>query len=455
MGNYFKTKPKDKLDREMIEFLKSRKLSHINEAIDVVNTKFPYSKYLEYSDYCDVFNPILEIWTQNVFQLLSSNSSLEGSNDIYESLAVFTIFSDEEQELKLQFIFQLFDTDKSGEIEKQELVVALEKCIRGLCKLVHLPAPSIKDIDFYAERLFLELDRDYSYTISFNEFKLWIIGNFELQDFLLKYALIQTYENVTRRYKEKRILYENFFINAVGNDKHDVCELELIKQLFLTEFNNQQLEILELLFKTLQDSSNAYLDKKHDGWICKQAYQDVMNAWAAFDASDINQDNEVSMSELKYLIYAYEGDKPDYYRLQTEMEILDMDQSGKITRDEWIKYLCVNEKGKFVFRGTLQHQFNEYDKDHDGMLSIKDIKDLLKNSMKDLRTSFKKLNSTLNFEDMVDDLIEDIAKSLQEGNQDQHSYQNQMLFLTWSQFKSFMERATLKQDQLRQYLAKL
>lgn len=50
------------------------------------------------------------------------------------------------------------------------------------------------------------------------------------------------------------------------------------------------------------------------------------------------------------------------------------------------------------------------------MLSIKDIKDLLKNSMKDLRTSFKKLNSALNFDDMVDDLIAEIAKSLQEGN---------------------------------------
>jgi hypothetical protein len=59
------------------------------------------------------------------------------------------------------------------------------------------------------------------------------------------------------------------------------------------------------------------------------------------------------MSELKYLIYAYEGDKPDYYRIQTEMEILDADQSGFITRDEWIKYLCIDEKGKFVFRGTL------------------------------------------------------------------------------------------------------
>ncbi|CAD8110176.1 unnamed protein product [Paramecium sonneborni] len=31
MGNYFKTKPKDKLNKEMIEFLKSRKLQHIND----------------------------------------------------------------------------------------------------------------------------------------------------------------------------------------------------------------------------------------------------------------------------------------------------------------------------------------------------------------------------------------------------------------------------------------
>ncbi|CAD8110174.1 unnamed protein product [Paramecium sonneborni] len=419
------------------------------------DTKFPNSKYLEYSDYCDVFNPILEIWTQPVFSLLSSKSTLEGANDIYESLAVLTIFSDEEQELKLQFIFQLFDTDKSGEIEKTELIVALETCIRGLCKLVYLPAPSIKDIDFYAERLFLELDRDYSYTISFNEFKLWFIGNFELQDFLLKYALIQTYENARRRYKEKRILYENFFINAIGNDKSELCELESIKQIFLTEFNNQKQEILELLFKTLQDSFDAYLDQKNYGQICKQAYQDIMNAWAAFDASDINSDNEVSMSELKYLIYAYEGDKPDYYRLQTEMEILDMDQSGKITRDEWIKYLCVNEKGKFIFRGTLQHKFNEYDKDHNGILSIKDIKDLLKNSMRDLRINFKKINQGKQFEDIIDDLINEIVTSLQEGNQDKQTNSNQLLFLSWNEFKSFMEKATQKQDELRQFLAKL
>lgn len=33
------------------------------QAIDVINTRFPNSKYLEYSDYCDVFNPILEVWT--------------------------------------------------------------------------------------------------------------------------------------------------------------------------------------------------------------------------------------------------------------------------------------------------------------------------------------------------------------------------------------------------------
>lgn len=37
---------------------------------------------------------------------------------------------------------------------------------------------------------------------------------------------------------------------------------------------------------------------------------------------------------MKYLIYVYIGDKSDYYRLQTEMKNLDMDQSDKIKRDD-------------------------------------------------------------------------------------------------------------------------
>lgn len=53
-------------------------------------------------------------------------------------------------------------------------------------------------------------------------------------------------------------MYENFFKNAAGNEKAEYCELESVKQIFQTEFKNQKKEILDLLIKTLQDSSAAY-----------------------------------------------------------------------------------------------------------------------------------------------------------------------------------------------------
>lgn len=40
-----------------------------------------------------------------------------------------------------------------------------------------------------------------------------------------------------------------------------------------------------------------------------------MQTWAAFSATDINSDNTINLKELKFLLYAYEGDIPDTYRL--------------------------------------------------------------------------------------------------------------------------------------------
>ena len=61
-----------------------------------------------------------------------------------------------------------------------------------------------------------------------------------------------------------------------------------------------------------------------------------MAAWSAFDASDINSDNQTSIGELKFLLYAFEGDKPDLFRIKEEMTILDKDKSGYVSREEWI-----------------------------------------------------------------------------------------------------------------------
>ena len=83
-------------------------------------------------EYLDVFGNLLEERTEQVFTLLENNHKSNGKVDIYESLAVIVmklfyefkiVFCGEEFPIKLQFIFQMFDFDKSGEIEKKELVM--------------------------------------------------------------------------------------------------------------------------------------------------------------------------------------------------------------------------------------------------------------------------------------------------------------------------------------------
>lgn len=63
--------------------------------------------------------------------------------DLYETLASFVILCDEEYDVRVTFIFQLFDFDRSEEIEKNELIMTNQAVIRGLCKLTGLEAPSI------------------------------------------------------------------------------------------------------------------------------------------------------------------------------------------------------------------------------------------------------------------------------------------------------------------------
>lgn len=74
----------------------------------------------------------------------------------------------------------------------------------------------------------------------------------------------------------------------------------------------------------------------------KKSYLNVMKSWGAFDATDINKDNKLQIQEIKYLLYAYEGDIPDENRIGYEMEILDKDKSGYVTRREWLEYLCMD-----------------------------------------------------------------------------------------------------------------
>ena len=63
------------------------------------------------------------------------------------------------------------------------------------------------------------------------------------------------------------------------------------------------------------------MDKKSEkGFIIKHAFNNVMRAWCAYSSTDINGLNELEISEIKFMIFAFEGDKPDDFRLVEEMK---------------------------------------------------------------------------------------------------------------------------------------
>jgi len=90
--------------------------------------------------------------------------------DIFECLGCLITFSGQEYLEKTTFIFKLFDFDDSGFIEKRELILTLQAVIRGLCKLVNLPIPHLKEIEILALNCFHSIDIDYSQSIDLKEF---------------------------------------------------------------------------------------------------------------------------------------------------------------------------------------------------------------------------------------------------------------------------------------------
>ena len=54
-----------------------------------------------------------------------------------------------------------------------------------------------------------------------------------------------------------------------------------------------------------------------------------MKYWAAFSASDINNDHKLDMEEIPALLHIMEGIKPSNYRINQELKIIKQNHIGK------------------------------------------------------------------------------------------------------------------------------
>jgi hypothetical protein len=84
-------------------------------------------------------------------------------------------------------------------LELKEIVLTFQTVVRALCKVVSIVPPPLQVLEEAANNLYTSVDQDFSGAISYRELEDWVLSDIELQDFLLKYAAMQTFVNAERR----------------------------------------------------------------------------------------------------------------------------------------------------------------------------------------------------------------------------------------------------------------
>ena len=120
------------------------------------------------------------------------------------------------------------------------------------------------------------------------------------------------------------------------------------------------------------------MDYGNKGAITEIEFMTIMKPWASFSATDINNDNELDIVELKTLIWLTDGEEPDACRVQKDMRLIDEDHSLTIDRLEWIQYLVSpgDDSGQQYFDFNLKNLFDKYDKDKDGSVNYAEFLDI-------------------------------------------------------------------------------
>lgn len=528
MGTILTKDPVRKVNKNLIIDLKKNTMKDIFDCIEIVHHKYPSHSLFDFEKFEDVFS-CLACDTEPIFLQLRENYGKNADNsnkylaDLFESLAIFAFFSSEPYEIKIAFIFRLFDFNVSETIELSELTMSVQCVVRGLCKMVNIIPPGYSFLENISKTCFQMIDVDHNYHIEFNEYITWISNSDEFQEFLTKYSGTYSYPYAKKKGKELMEKYDEIFMKvSKGGMETRVDELrkaldfefcffdkEIVDYLFnvlsYTSLSDVQLfeqdnesdedegyneDDYEFKFtkkltpgnkkKKLEDVSDSeseggtkkkkkelitpeinYMDFSKFHKISLEnknligspssrkikfaAFQNVMKAWACFSAADLNFDNYLSIAELKMLLWIYEDEEPNEWRIKAEMKEIDQDESYSIDRLEWMKHLCVEDQktGKQIFRSELKRLFERYDKNKRGYLTNVEVKKLIKNIFKGYVKKAKDEKTRYNLTMIIGSLSKEITESLtSDGDKN----------LNWSDFKYFFDKTLEKQEKLAHFL---
>ena len=191
---------------------------------------------------------------------------------------------------------------------------------------------------------------------------------------------------------------------------------------------------------------------EENGKLHKLEYDSICRAISAYKAVDILNKEHICATNYYLVIWLYDGEEPDDYKVKIGMDQLDADNNHHISLDEWIKFLCLSDSGTHLefFKGDLRKRFVRLDTDHSGELDKDEAKKIIKESLKDwakdvfvqgnkeIEEKFKKQKDTIEL--TIDAIVIRLFRKMQVNS------------INWQNFSEFLLKSSIEIEELKRFL---
>ena len=106
--------------------------------------------------------------TQLLFTALKDNSNCANFYEAFIVMVLFCRTADYEERMRL--VFDSFDIDSGGCLDRKELSQFINASIFGLCKICGIPEPSKLNVSKFISAQFVLVDSDGSGNIEYEEY---------------------------------------------------------------------------------------------------------------------------------------------------------------------------------------------------------------------------------------------------------------------------------------------
>lgn len=178
MGNYLKGEDKTPTEETKVVVRQIKRFTKIPKLLEILSDFYADPR----DQMCwERFDLIMSPMLNNPLPLFNLLQDSVQMVNFYEAFIIMVLFCKEaDYEERLQLVFNSFDVDGGGALDRRELSHFINSAIYGLCKIVGIKIPSKHTISTFISDQFMLVDEDGSGSIEYEEFEKWINDSMEI-----------------------------------------------------------------------------------------------------------------------------------------------------------------------------------------------------------------------------------------------------------------------------------